>query len=199
MKETKSEMSSKTILLIASATYCVVMLSVNFLSTELVAICMRTLVLFLIRSFSLSAATINVITMLATAVLDLVFVLAATFLFIRIVLPRLYERNEGKLWLKRSAFLVLPGELLRFFLAFTDLGAVDGNGKFAITPSYLFELVYLRNPNKNYTVRLLGEYGFSDYAVFSLIYALYLAVFLTGVYFICKAVWNIFGIDREDL
>lgn len=199
MKETKSEMSSKTILLIASATYCVVMLSVNFLSTELVAICMRTLVLFLIRSFSLSAATINVITMLATAVLDLVFVLAATFLFIRIVLPRLYERNEGKLWLKRSAFLVLPGELLRFFLAFTDLGAVDGNGKFAITPSYLFELVYLRNPNKNYTVRLLGEYGFSDYAFFSLIYALYLAVLLTGVYFICKAVWNIFGIDREDL
>jgi len=186
MKETKSGMSAKTILLIASAVYCVVMLSANYLSTELVATCMRKLVAFLVMHFSLSATAINVITMLATAVLDLVFVLAATFLFVRAVLPRLYEKNGGKLWLKRSAFLVLPGELLRFALVLLDLGAVDGNGKFAITPSYLFELVYLSAPNKNYTVRLLGHYGFDDYAIFSLLYVLYLALFLTGVYFICK-------------
>ena len=60
-------------------------------------------------------------------------------------------------------------------------------------PSCLFELVYLKDPDKYSAVRQLGRFAFVDYVAFSLCYVLYLAVFLVAVFWMCKRVWNKYG------
>lgn len=179
--------------------YCILAFLINYLSSAVVLVCAGKLVAFLTSNFNMTATEINTLSMLAVAVLDLLLILAASLIFIRKVLPPLYEEGEGELWLKKSAFLILPGELVRYLFSLTDLGFVDGSGKFSIVPSCLFELVYLKDPDKYSAVRRLGRFAFVDYVAFSLCYVLYLAVFLVAVFWMCKRVWNKYGKDYADI
>lgn len=192
-------MKDKKELIGKSLLYIVVAFVANYLSSLLVMKCMSRLVAFLIRRFDMTAATINVVTMLFVTVLDLLIVVGIMLLFIRAVLPPLYEASGDKLWLKKSALLVLPGEAVRFAVTLTDLGFVDGSGRLATVPACLFQLVYLKDPGKSYDIRQLGRFDFSDYMAFSLCYVLYLAVFLAAVFLLCRIVWNKYGKDYEDL
>ncbi|MBQ3195493.1 MAG: hypothetical protein IJB65_03400 [Clostridia bacterium] len=179
--------------------YCAVTFVANFIASAVALGCVEKLVLLLVNSTELSAKWLNTVSMLALSVLNIAIVIGLTALFVRVVLPPFYKEDCGKLWLKSSAFIILPGETLRLLYSLWDLGFVDGSGRLSVVPSCLFELLYLNNADRHLAIRQYGEYAFADYAVYSLCYFLYLAVLLTGIFWVCRAVWNKYGKDYEDI
>ena len=193
MKRTKSSLFTAAVL------YCVLAFIANFFTSAVALLCVEKLVLFLVTHTDLNASWLNSISMSAMAILDLAMVIGITAVFARAFLAPLYEDGGGSLWLKKSALIILPGEAVRYLYALSDLGFVDRSGRFAAVPSCLFELLYLKDPNRHLAIRQYGEYVLADYAFYTLCYALYSAVLLGGVFWVCRMVWNKYGKDYADL
>lgn len=193
MKNAKKDLIGLSLL------YIVITFAANAFSSKVALRCVEKLVLFLVRNFDLTAAAFNSVSMFALAILDLAVVLGIIAVFVRLVFSRLYKEDEVKLSFEKAAFLFIPGEAFRFFFGLSDLGFVDGSGRFTTVPSCLFQLLYLSNDDRHFAIRQRGEFIFADYAFYTLCYALYLAVFLVGAFLICKALCDKYGKDYSDL
>ena len=150
---------------------------------------------------SASAAVINTVGVITVFPLTLVFAWGILyFIFFKGQFSNLYESSEdSNLWLKKTARLVFPGELLRFFVCLTTVGFSGSTGMFAAIPTYLFELTYLKWADRAYAVRQMGQFIFADYAAYAVCYLVYILIHLLGIFFICKTIWKHAKEEHDDL
>jgi len=170
----------------------------NFIASELGLLIPRTLFSGL---ESASPTVINTVGLLTVVPLTLLLSWGIMyFALFRRHFPDLYEPSENnKLWLKKAAILILPGEAVRFTACLTTLGFPDSTGKLASLATSLFEMTYLKWFNRFYSIRQLNEPVFADYVGYTVCYLIYLLVYLFGIFFICKAVWKRAKEDYDDL
>ena len=122
------------------------------------------------------------------------------FVFFKRHFPAIYEKSEyPKLWLKKTVLLILPGEIIRFFACLFSLGFSGSTGMFALIPTYLFELTYLKWFDRSDSVRQMGEFIFADYVAYTICYLIYILIYLIGIFFICKKIWKKTKEDYDDL
>lgn len=150
---------------------------------------------------SASAAVINTVGIITVFPFIFFFTWGIVYLmFFRRKFPNFYEPSEDpKRWLKKSVILILPGELIRFFICIIPLGFFGSTGVFAGIPTYLFELTYLKWFDRTYAVRQTGQFIFADFAAYAVCYLAYSIIHLLGIFFICKTVWKKAGEEYDDL
>ncbi len=170
----------------------------NFIASELGLLIPRTVFSGLESS---SPAVINTVSLLTVVPLTLLLSWGIMyFVFLRRHFPDLYEPSENsKLWLKKAAILILPGEIARFIVCLSTLGFPDSTGKLASLVTALFEMTYLKWFGRFYAIRQLNQRILADFAAYTVCYLVYLLVYLLGIFFMCKAVWKRAKEDYDDL
>ena len=111
-----------------------------------------------------------------------------------------YDPEVSKsFWIKSCASLLLPSEIFRFLISSFDLGIISKTGYFAIPPSFLFEITYLKWSGREYPVRQELSYIFFDYVAYNLCYLIYIAIHLFGIFMIYRYFWKIGKNEHEDM
>lgn len=128
---------------------------------------------------------------LLTAAVSLLlnWVIMLVFLFFKF--PALYSKSEDKkLWAKKTVSLILPGELARFIIS-----VLMFRRYFDKTSVQMYQLVYGFWMD-GFTTGILS---LLDMMVYAAVYLLLLAVFLAGIFFMCRKLWMLGKRDYENL
>lgn len=140
---------------------------------------------------TLTNIAVYVLALLIMTALHLVISWGVTAVFLFIKFPSLYHRSEDKnMWAKKTVSLVIVGEIARF------LGCVLFFRRYLDkVSSEWYNIIYGAWVDK-YT---FGPLNVIDSAVYALIYLAITAVFLTGVFFMCKKLWELGKKDFENI
>ena len=134
------------------------------------------------------------------ALFTLLVPLIGVYFCFRSMTPGPYYPTEDRLrWLKSYAWLVLPAEIIRFFVCFVSLGHISRSGIFALLPTFLFENTYLLWSDRTDAVRNLLMYNVADFAVYLACYVIYAAIYLCFVALVYRHFWLVGKKEREDL
>ena len=134
------------------------------------------------------------------ALFTLLVPLIGVYFCFRSMTPGQYYPTEDRFrWLKSCAWLVLPVEIIRFFICLVTLGHINRTGMLALLPTFLFENTYLVWSNRTDAVRNLLAYSIADFAVYFVCYAIYAAAYLCLVALVYRHFWLVGKQEREDL
>ena len=112
--------------------------------------------------------------------------IAIMYLFFHVRLPYQYQKKQP--WKNSFLKLILPAEILRYFLCLESVGHIRQGGVFAILPSLIFENSYLIWTGRHNIVRNDLDYIFMDYFAYTVCYVIYALIYgalLAWVYHRC--------------
>lgn len=125
--------------------------------------------------------------------------LISVFFFFRSAVWGQYLPSEDKFyWAKSGIKLVLPAEIIRFFVCLGTLGHMNTSGFFAFLPTLLFENTYLLWSSRDDQVRQMLQYNFVDFIVYAVCYILYVVIHMALVMVIYKHFGTDARKDKED-
>lgn len=137
-----------------------------------------------------SASFFSIIAALIALPLTVFFAAALLYLLLGHIISPLYESDAPpRRWLSKSLCILLPGELLRFFICLPTVGMLSRAGRFAIAPTLLFDAVYPDLSGRAYAIRQLGELIASDHLAYTVCYLIYAALYFFVLLAICRRFW----------
>lgn len=176
--------------------YTILTLFANSMATVLGLVIIRWILTAIMSKIELTQTQINVFSVIPMFVLELALSWGIIFIFFKNQFPKLYEVSEDKnLMIKKMVSFIWIGESIRFIICLFRLGL----GNLAATVQNMYMLTYLKWFDRYYAVRQLGETHFGDYFAYIVCYLIYFAIFMIGIYFICKWLWNKGKMDYDDL
>ena len=134
---------------------------------------------------------LSIVGLLGMTLLHLIISWGITAVFLFIKFPSLYHRSEVKnMWVKKTVCLVIIGEIARF------LGCVLFFRRYLDKVSSLwYDIIY----GAHVDVYTFGVLNILDSIVYAVIYLCITAVFLLGVFLICKKLWRLGEIDYDNI
>jgi len=192
--------STQTTTILDSVVYGIIMMIANAAGTAAVIF-----FLMILRTAvgAISDPPYSVIMIILSALIAMTVTWFGSRLYFRYKIPDICK-GESTVQLLRNCFLhiVLPGELLRFFLCClpTMPGPVFGfrfcDGIFAFAPNFLYSRFYLL-PTYGYNLDDIREFGYlpADNIVFILLYLVCFVLHIVILYLLFSRAWEAY--DRE--
>ena len=189
---------SKNILVRDMFLYMLVMFVANCVASVVAGWAVKALVQPFIGKMPDALAV--VLAMVVFALFTLLVPLIGGYFCFRSMTPGQYCPTEDRFrWLKSCAWLVLPVEIIRFFICLVTLGHINRTGILALLPTFLFENTYLVWSNRTDAVRNLLTYNIADFAAYLVCYVIYAAAYLCLVALLYRHFWLVGKQEREDL
>ena len=117
------------------------------------------------------------------------WVIMLVYLFFKF--PALYSKSDDKnLWAKKTLSLLLIGELARFIIS-----VLTFRRYFDKTSVQIYQIIYGFWLDEATT----GILSLMDMTVYAAVYLALLAIFLAGIFFMCKKLWALGKRDYENL
>ncbi len=116
-------------------------------------------------------------------------------LFFRYIVKEHYVRCDvPHFWIKNMVTLIIPGELVRFFVCLPNCGI---HGKASAASTIMFEF-WLDYSGRFKNVRQLGKFEFLDYFMYIICYLVIFFLYFGILMLAYKRAWNKIKEEQED-